>query len=103
MNCVIGYTFAKQKRDEKSDPGRDNLLPGSKLNSRFGFDTVTKQKLHNVSMPLEILEAARYLFQKRGFDETTIADVCSRLDIKPSHFYNYFDSLDEVLEILWAR
>ncbi|MGI9536880.1 MAG: helix-turn-helix domain-containing protein [Desulfocapsaceae bacterium] len=56
-----------------------------------------------ILLPWEILETARSCFQKKGIERTTILDICKRLDIKETQFYRYFQSLDEVLEILWAR
>lgn len=59
--------------------------------------------ISSVSLPWEIVEAAYACFQKKGFDKTTISDICKRLKIKDSQFHTYFESLDEVLEILWSR
>lgn len=56
-----------------------------------------------ILLPWEILETARSCFQNKGIERTTILDICKRLNIKETEFYNYFQSLDEVLEILWAR
>jgi AcrR family transcriptional regulator len=63
---------------------------------------MNKQAL-NTSLPGEILETAYSCFQKKGFEKTTISDICKSLHIKSSQFYRHFESLDEVLEILWAR
>lgn len=56
-----------------------------------------------ILLPWEILETARSCFQTKGIERTTILDICRRLNIKETEFYKYFQSLDEVLEILWAR
>jgi len=56
-----------------------------------------------VLLPWEILETAHSCFREKGFEKTTILDICRSLGIKESHFHKYFQSLDEVLEILWAR
>ena len=63
--------------------------------------------IHNsfdlILLPWEILETARSCFLKKGVEKTTVLDICKRLGIEDTHFYTYFRSLDEVLEILWAR
>lgn len=56
----------------------------------------------NTSLSKNILETARLCFRKNGFEKTTISEICSRLKISTSQFYIYFESLDEVLEVLWA-
>jgi len=61
------------------------------------------QEISSVALPWEIVETAYSCFKKKGFDKTTISDICRRLNIKDSQFHTYFESLDEVLEILWAR
>ncbi len=50
----------------------------------------------------EILQTAKSLFKRKGFDKTTIEDIAGQLDIDRSIFYHHFDSLDQVLEILWS-
>ena len=64
---------------------------------------MNKQSIEHTLLPWEILETARTCFRKKGFEKTTIRDICRRLDLKETEFYRYFQSLDEVLEILWAR
>jgi AcrR family transcriptional regulator len=56
-----------------------------------------------ILLPWEILETARSCFREKGFEKTSIHDVCTKLDLKETDFYLYFQSLDEVLEILWSR
>jgi hypothetical protein len=69
----------------------------------FRADARPEPTLRDTSLPWEILEAANCLFREKGFEKTKVTDICSRLKIKPLEFYRHFDSLDEVLEILWAR
>ena len=61
------------------------------------------RKISSTALPWEIVETAYSCFKKKGFDKTTISDICKDLNIKDSQFHRYFNSLDEVLEILWAR
>ena len=57
-----------------------------------------------VSEPVyrDILTSAHSFFLDKGFEKTTITDICSNLNISTSQFGMCFDSLDEVLEILWS-
>jgi AcrR family transcriptional regulator len=44
-----------------------------------------------------IVEAAFELFDERGFDGTTIADIADAADIAPRTFFSYFPSKDDVV------
>jgi AcrR family transcriptional regulator len=44
-----------------------------------------------------IVEAAFQLFDERGFDGTTIADIADAADIAPRTFFSYFPSKDDVV------
>ena len=73
------------------------------MNSHFRYKDTNKCKISNTWLSWEILETAYYFFQKKGFEKTTLSDICKKLNINNSEFYKHFESLDEVLEILWAR
>ncbi len=45
----------------------------------------------------EILEAARYCFEKSGFHATTMAEICARAQISPGALYRYFSSKEEII------
>lgn len=102
-NLIIEFAFAKDMQDKRRVPDRRIHLKYSEVVSQFSGESVTGGSIPSVSLPWKILQTACFFFQKKGFEETTIPDICHRLDIKQSQFYNYFQSLDEVLEILWAR
>ena len=95
MNNFLGFVFAKGIGDERPEPDKH-------IHLSYG-DTATGGTIPSVSLPWEILETAYFFFRKKGFEKTAIPDICNRLGINQSQFYNHFDSLDEVLEILWAR
>ena len=44
-----------------------------------------------------IVEAAFELFEERGFEGTTIADIAEAADIAPRTFFSYFPSKDDVV------
>jgi len=50
----------------------------------------------------KIFTTAETLFQTQGFDNTTVNDITNVLNITDSLFYYYFESVDEILELLWA-
>jgi AcrR family transcriptional regulator len=45
----------------------------------------------------KIVEAALELFDERGFDGTTIADIADAAEIAPRTFFSYFPSKDDVV------
>lgn len=45
----------------------------------------------------EILEAAKYCFEKSGFHATTMAEICARAQISPGALYRYFSSKEEII------
>ena len=102
MNILIEPMHGRGK---DGGPATARTLCGSTCRGNPGVrvDSKDVRSLHDTSLPWEILEAAHSLFQKTGFERTSIADICRRLEIEPYEFYTHFDSLDEVLEILWAR
>ncbi len=101
MNCFIRHTVSKKERDAKS--GRNLHVSNDSVNQGNRLDSVNKNPLRSVSLSSEILETAHFFFRHKGFDKTAIQDICNRLNINSAEFYNHFESLDEVLDILWAR
>jgi AcrR family transcriptional regulator len=54
---------------------------------------------HRERQRRRILRAAEKLFDERGIDRTTMADVISASEIRPSTMYQYFSNKDDVV---WA-
>lgn len=102
MNSVIDYTILKQERREMQESGLIGFGDRGGKSPFYCTNTNTCQ-ISNASLPWEILETAKYLFQKKGFENTTRRDICEILSINNSQFHTHFDSLDEILEILWSR
>jgi len=50
----------------------------------------------------EIVAVAEMLFRTNGFDNTTVRDITNRLNISESSFFDHFESVDEILELLWS-
>ena len=51
----------------------------------------------------EITAAAAELFQKQGYEETSVRSIIDQLDISKGTFYHYFSSKEEVLEAVASR
>jgi AcrR family transcriptional regulator len=51
----------------------------------------------------QILDAAEYLFSKRGFYGVTFKDVADRVGVHTSLFHYYFDSKQELFDAVIAR
>ncbi len=51
----------------------------------------------------EIVEAARELFNEKGFENTSVDDIVNRVGVAKGLFYYYFRSKEEVINILFDR
>ena len=102
MNYLIGHALNENKVVGQ-EPGINKCGSNQGINYQACTIASDPHSLHNTSLPWEILEAAHSLFLKKGFERTSVTDICRRLEIKPFEFHSHFNSLDEVLEILWER
>ena len=98
IDCII----KEQQREIQEDCERRLLLNWNKkmnvcLKSR-GNEKVSSPELRS-----RIVEIASRFFEAKGFENTKVSDVCKGLGISRLQFYRHFHSLDEVLDILWAR
>ena len=50
-----------------------------------------------------ILDAARHVFARNGYESTTIRDIIRETELASGTFYNYFRSKEDVFEALSAR
>lgn len=59
-------------------------------------------KVDNGAGRLAIMAVARCLFRTKGYEQTTLGDICERLAIAETDFYEYFGSKDDLLEAVWS-
>jgi AcrR family transcriptional regulator len=72
------------------------------MNSAVSKDEQTKRgtySSHRDRQRRRILDAAEKLFDERGIDRVTIADIVNAAGIRPSTLYEYFSNKDDVV---WA-
>lgn len=48
----------------------------------------------------QILDAARCCFVRRGFNQTTMKDICQESGLSPGAIYNYFRGKDKIIEAI---
>lgn len=63
--------------------------------SQAGRERVTK---HPEERKQELIDAARRLFIKNGYEETAVSDIVGDVGVAQGTFYYYFGSKDEILE-----
>lgn len=49
---------------------------------------------------LEILAAAEGCFVRKGFQGTSISEICAAAGISPGHLYHYFDNKEAIVEAI---
>ncbi len=54
-------------------------------------------------MRSQIVNTARLFFTTKGFDLTTLEDVMQALNINEEIFRKNFNSMDELLEVVWSE
>ena len=74
-----------------ADPARPRR-PGAPVAQATGLRERKKQKTKEA-----IQRAALRLFQKQGYDETTIEQIAAAVEISPSTFFNYFPTKEDVV------
>ncbi|MCX7631782.1 MAG: TetR/AcrR family transcriptional regulator [Turneriella sp.] len=61
---------------------------------------VGKRDLTKQQNRQQILEAAKTLFAEKGFEATNVRDIIHESNLSPGTFYNYFQSKEEIFEVL---
>lgn len=51
----------------------------------------------------QIKEAGCDLFRSQGFKETLLTDLVEMLQTRELDFYRYFNSMDELLAVIWSE
>ena len=57
----------------------------------------------NSTIKNQIKEAATVLFRSQGYENTTVIQLVQKIQIEEQIFYSYFQSLDELLEVVWSE
>ena len=83
----------RRKKVTRQALERDLPLSNGDLNTRYFSESADTYSLRGTSLPWEILETARFYFQTKGFEKTTILDICERLGIKKHNFTNTLSHL----------
>lgn len=63
-------------------------------------ETVGKRDQTKLLNRQQILEAAKNLFAEKGFEATNVRDIIHESNLSPGTFYNYFQSKEEIFEVL---
>ena len=58
---------------------------------------LTKRRQQALSSHQLIFETASTLFKKKGYDRTTVGDICRKAGISTGAFYHHFKSKDQVI------
>jgi len=58
---------------------------------------LTKRKQQALSSRQLIFDTASTLFKKKGYDRTTVGDICGKAGISTGAFYHHFKSKDQVI------
>jgi TetR/AcrR family transcriptional regulator, cholesterol catabolism regulator len=59
-----------------------------------------RRERRRLEVRARVLEAGWFLFEERGYDTTTVAEICERADIAYGTFFNHFSEKYEVLRIM---
>ena len=57
----------------------------------------TRRERRRTEVRDRILDAARVLFDERGYDDTKVSDICERADLAYGTFFNHFGEKRELL------
>lgn len=60
-------------------------------------------RMEPASMRQDIIETARLVFRRQGFDRTRLQDITDPLGLSEAAFSACFSSMDELLEAVWSE
>jgi len=63
----------------------------------------TRRERRRLEVSRRVLEAAETLFVEKGFDETTVAEICEAADVAYGTFFNHFPAKSDLLLALGER
>ena len=64
---------------------------------------MVKNNMRTAERRNEFIAAAEELFNERGYENTTVDDIVTKMNVAKGLFYYYFDSKDKLLEIILNR
>ena len=64
---------------------------------------IGRRERRRLEVRARVLEAAEALFEHRGYEATTVADICDRADIAYGTFFNHFPEKLDVLRLMAER
>lgn len=64
---------------------------------------MTDDNKYPYTMRGAIVRTAKYLFDMKGYDNTSLDEVCEHLQIQEKVFYLFFRSKDDLLEAVWSE
>lgn len=62
----------------------------------------TRRERRKLEVRSRIIEAARHLFEQKGVQATTVADICDHADVAHKTFFNHFPAKQDVVKALAA-
>jgi len=63
----------------------------------------TRRERRRLEVSTRVVEAAEALFVKKGFDETTVAEICEAADVAYGTFFNHFPAKSDLLLAMGRR
>jgi AcrR family transcriptional regulator len=63
----------------------------------------TRRERRRIEVFARVLEAAEALFVDKGFDETTVAEICEAADVAYGTFFNHFPGKSDLLLAMGGR